>query len=59
MLAITYMYGALNGTVNQLSDFIRSMQTAKFSLRRISEVEYEPTEDAHSSLTMSEGILVQ
>ncbi|MDQ8748629.1 peptidase domain-containing ABC transporter [Elizabethkingia miricola] len=55
MLAITYMYGALNGTVNQLSDFIRSMQTAKFSLQRISEVEYEPTEDAHSSLTMFEG----
>lgn len=55
MLAITYMYGALNGTVNQLSDFIRSMQTAKFSLQRISEVEYEETEDAHSTLALQRG----
>lgn len=55
MLAITYMYGSLNGTVNQLSDFIRSMQTAKFSLQRISEVEYEETEDAHSNLTLPKG----
>ncbi|WP_223609296.1 peptidase domain-containing ABC transporter [Chryseobacterium sp. OSA05B] len=55
MLAITYMYGSLNGTVNQLSDFIRSMQTAKFSLQRISEVEYEETEDAHSSLNLARG----
>ncbi|ASK29765.1 ABC transporter ATP-binding protein [Chryseobacterium sp. T16E-39] len=55
MLAITYMYGSLNGTVNQLSDFIRSMQTAKFSLQRISEVEYEETEDAHSTLTLPKG----
>ncbi len=55
MLAITYMYGALNGTVNQLSDFIRSMQTAKFSLQRISEVEYEPAEDAFSNLTLAKG----
>ncbi|KMQ64771.1 hypothetical protein ACM46_11085 [Chryseobacterium angstadtii] len=55
MLAITYMYGALNGTVNQLSDFIRSMQTAKFSLQRISEVEHEETEDAHSILNLKKG----
>jgi len=55
MLAITYMYGSLNGTVNQLSDFIRSMQTAKFSLQRISEVEYEKTEDAYSSLNLPKG----
>ncbi|HCA09205.1 MAG TPA: ABC transporter ATP-binding protein [Chryseobacterium sp.] len=55
MLAITYMYGSLNGTVNQLSDFIRSMQTAKFSLQRISEVEYEETEDAHSTLDLPKG----
>lgn len=55
MLAITYMYGSLNGTVNQLSDFIRSMQTAKFSLQRISEVEHEETEDAHSALTLPKG----
>lgn len=55
MLAITYMYGSLNGTVNQLSDFIRSMQTAKFSLQRISEVEHEETEDAHSNLILLKG----
>ncbi|PIF46306.1 ATP-binding cassette subfamily B protein [Chryseobacterium sp. 52] len=55
MLAITYMYGSLNGTVNQLSEFIRSMQTAKFSLQRISEVEYEETEDAYSTLNLPKG----
>ncbi|NML70071.1 peptidase domain-containing ABC transporter [Chryseobacterium sp. RP-3-3] len=55
MLAITYMYGSLNGTVNQLSDFIRSMQTAKFSLQRISEVENEETEDAYSNLNVLKG----
>ncbi|MFN1215949.1 peptidase domain-containing ABC transporter [Chryseobacterium kwangjuense] len=55
MLAITYMYGALNGTVNQLSDFIRSMQTAKFSLQRISEVEVEETEDAYATLALQKG----
>lgn len=55
MLAITYMYGSLSGTVNQLSDFIRSMQTAKFSLQRISEVEHQQNEDAHSNLNLLKG----
>lgn len=52
MLAITYIYGALNGPIIQLADFIRASQDTRFSLQRIAEVQFEPDEDQnnHSEL---------
>lgn len=48
MLAITYIYGALNGPINQLTEFMRAGQMTRFSLQRINEVQHEPEEDVNS-----------
>lgn len=45
MLAITYICGQLNAPVNQLVEFSRVSQNAKFSLMRIDEVQQEEEED--------------
>ena len=45
MLAITYICGQLNAPVNQLVEFSRVSQNAKFSLLRIDEVQQEEEED--------------
>ncbi len=45
MLAITYICGQLNAPVNQLVEFSRVSQNAKFSLLRIDEVQQETEED--------------
>lgn len=62
MLAITYIYGALNGPINQLAEFMRAGQITRFSLQRINEVQHEQEEDETSktelppSLTENDGI---
>lgn len=64
MLSITYIIGQMNGPLNQLITFIRSLQDAQISLNRLSEVHAQKEEESDSSVkdnsylqyTMQSGI---
>lgn len=55
MMSVSYIVGALNGPLEQLSSFIQSMQDAKLSLSRLTELhtvkdEYENIKEANNQV---------
>jgi len=45
LLAVSYIIGQMNAPINQLVNFFRSLQDAKLSLERLSEVHNYPAEE--------------
>lgn len=48
LLSVSYIIGQMNGPVNQLIAFFRSLQDAKLSLARLNEVQKHPAEEQRS-----------
>ena len=48
MLAITYIVGQLNSPISQLINFVRELQDAKISLRRLAEIHNRDDEEDRS-----------
>lgn len=48
MLSITYIIGQMNGPLNQLITFIRSLQDAQISLDRLSEIHAQKEEESEA-----------
>jgi ATP-binding cassette subfamily B protein len=48
MLSISYIIGQLNSPIMQLVSFTSSLQDAKLSLERLSEIHNKPNEESHS-----------
>lgn len=55
MLAIQYIVGQLNSPIEQLMNFIYSLQDVKISLERINEIHYTKDEEAGSEQFMQFG----
>jgi len=53
LLAISYIIGQMNSPVNQLVGFFRSLQDAKLSMERLSEVQTHKTEEEQDKKTLS------
>ena len=54
MLSISYIIGQLNSPIVQLVAFTQSLQDAKLSLERLSEIHIKENEESSSSATSSE-----
>ncbi|GAB4022750.1 peptidase domain-containing ABC transporter [Spirosoma koreense] len=52
MLSISYIVGQMNGPLSQILQFMRSVQDAKISLERLSEIHNRPDEELNEELTM-------
>ncbi|MDC7995437.1 peptidase domain-containing ABC transporter [Altibacter sp. HG106] len=57
MLAVAYIIGQMNSPVNQLIDFFRSLQDAKLSLERLSEVQDQPNEEKDGQVILDKEAL--
>ena len=53
MLSISYIIGQMNGPLNQVIGFVRTMQDAKISLERLSEIHNRPDEEANQDTLVS------
>jgi ATP-binding cassette subfamily B protein len=61
LVAIQYIIGQLNMQINQLTEFLKSMQDAKISLERIGEIHLKENEtviDENNNVFPSEGDIV-
>ncbi|MDX1940612.1 MAG: peptidase domain-containing ABC transporter [Saprospiraceae bacterium] len=47
LVAIQYIVGQLNSPLNQLVEFVRSLQEARISLERMNEIHIKEDEDSH------------
>ena len=56
MLAISYIIGQMNSPVNQLISFFRSLQDARLSMERLSEVQDQEEEERSNHLIFDGGI---
>ncbi|WP_299272692.1 peptidase domain-containing ABC transporter [uncultured Psychroserpens sp.] len=54
MLAIAYIIGQMNSPVNQLISFFRSLQDARLSMERLSEVQDQEEEEKEGQIILSE-----
>ncbi|MEH0007828.1 MAG: peptidase domain-containing ABC transporter [Flavobacteriales bacterium] len=54
MLAVSYIIGQMNTPVNQLIGFFRSLQDARLSLERLSEVQDQPEEERKNQRCLSQ-----
>lgn len=54
MLAVSYIIGQLNAPITQLVDFLYSLQDAKISLDRLSEIHHREDEESAERLAVSE-----
>ncbi len=54
MLAISYIIGQMNSPINQLIDFFRSLQDARISLERLSEVQDQEEEEHKQHISLAE-----
>nr|WKN34020.1 peptidase domain-containing ABC transporter [Tunicatimonas sp. TK19036] len=52
MLSISYIIGQMNGPLNQVISFVRTMQDAKISLERLSEIHNRPDEEVDQATTL-------
>lgn len=52
MLSISYIVGQMNGPLSQVLQFLRSIQDAKISLERLSEIHNRPDEEIDEEMTM-------
>lgn len=55
MLSISYIIGQMNGPLNQVIGFVRTMQDAKISLERLSEIHNRPDEDEEVDQAITVG----
>ena len=53
MLSISYIIGQMNGPLNQVIGFVRTMQDAKISLERLSEIHNRPDEEGDQDALVS------
>jgi ATP-binding cassette subfamily B protein len=53
MLAVSYIIGQMNSPMNQLLNFFRSLQDAKLSLSRLTEVQSHQDEDRESDTMLT------
>jgi len=53
LLAISYIIGQMNSPINQLVGFFRSLQDAKLSMERLSEVQNHKAEENQNQKTLS------
>lgn len=61
LVAIQYIIGQLNTQINQLTEFLKSMQDAKISLERIGEIHLKDNEalnDEYNNVLPSKGNIV-
>jgi ATP-binding cassette subfamily B protein len=56
VLAISYIIGQMNGPINQLLGFFRSLQDAKLSLGRLSEIQDQKEEETPNQLSFSPDV---
>jgi len=58
LLSISYIIGQMNAPVNQLINFFRSLQDARLSMERLSEVQHHPKEETKGlkNLTLSKEL---
>ncbi len=54
MLAISYIIGQMNSPVNQLINFFRSLQDARLSMERLSEVQDQEEEEKEGQIKLTE-----
>lgn len=54
MLAIAYIIGQMNSPVNQLISFFRSLQDARLSMERLSEVQDQEEEEKEGQIKLTE-----
>ena len=54
MLAISYIIGQMNSPVSQLINFFRSLQDARLSLERLTEVQNQEEEEKENQIQLSE-----
>lgn len=59
MLAISYIIGQMNSPVNQLISFFRSLQDARLSLERLTEVQNQKEEEEENQILLSEKTFFQ
>lgn len=52
MLSISYIVGQMNGPLSQIITFLRSVQDAKISLERLSEIHDRPNEELDELVTV-------
>ena len=52
MLSISYIVGQMNGPLNQIIQFLHSVQDAKISLERLSEIHNRPDEEIDEEVMM-------
>lgn len=57
VLAISYIIGQMNGPINQLLGFFRSLQDARLSLDRLSEIQDQQEEEKSGQLTYDKNII--
>ena len=55
LLSISYIIGQMNGPLNQVISFVRTMQDAKISLERLSEIHNRADEEVDQHHTMGKG----
>ncbi len=58
MLAISYIIGQMNSPLNQLIDFFRSLQDARLSLERLSEIQDQEEEEIEGQIQLNQKILL-
>lgn len=56
LLSVSFIIGQMNGPVNQLIFFFRSLQDAKLSIARLDEVQNHPEEESPQLKTLSTGV---
>ncbi len=54
MLAISYIIGQMNSPINQLVSFFRSLQDARLSMERLSEVQNQDEEEKEGQIKLSQ-----
>ena len=55
MLSISYIIGQMNGPLNQVIGFVRTMQDAKISLERLNEIHNRPDEEVDQAITVGKS----
>lgn len=54
MMSVVYILGQLSGPINQIISLIQSMQDAKISLERLSEIHMKKSEDQDENIMVNE-----
>lgn len=58
MMSVSYIIGQMNSPINQLVNFFRSLQDARLSMERLSEVQETPDEEQANQLHISKDSIL-